>query len=91
MNEAMPSLERIDGSYAGEQGNRESPGAKGFSYTSVGQSQYGRPIVSCTSLGAPIGVSAISTTEVSLPLMFSGEGGSLGFSRHFVLNKIWPV
>lgn len=54
-NETMPSLERVDRVLAGgyEQEYWESPGTQGYSYTSVGQSQYDRPVVSGTSLGVP--------------------------------------
>ena len=60
-----------------EQGYWESPGAQGYSYTSVGNSQYGRPVVLSTSLGAPVGRSVLSTREVSFPPMLAGEGNSL--------------
>ena len=61
-----------------EQGYWESLGAQGFSYTSVGHSQYGSPVVSGTSLDAPVGGSALSAREVSFPPMHAGKGSSLG-------------
>ena len=55
-----------------------SPGAQGQLYTSVGQSQYGRPEVSGTTLGAPVGGQALSNREVSfVPLLASEVGKSL--------------
>ena len=79
----LPSLERADrvhmkGGISRGIGNPPGPKAtRTLSFDSVGQKQYGRPVVSGISLGALVGGSALSTREVSFLQMLAGEG-SLG-------------
>lgn len=87
----MPSLGRVDRVHTKkgsghEQWYWESPGAQDHSYAAVGPSQYGRPVVSGTSLGAAVNASALSTREVAFPLMLEVEGSSSrGIRRHGLL------
>ena len=61
----MPSLERVDRAHMQGSMSRGigKPPVQSYSFTSVGQSQYGTPVMPGTSLGAPVGGSAVSTRE----------------------------
>ena len=92
-DEAIPSLERSDRvrMQGGQgQGCWDSPGAQGYSYASVGHSQYGRPEVPGTTFGASVGGQIISNREVSFAPLPASEGGSLGLPERFsVTSSSW--
>ena len=76
----MPSLESVDRVHTEvehEQGYFESAGTQGHSFAAVGPSPYGKPEVSGTSLGAPVGETALSTREVAFPSMLAVESSTL--------------